>query len=113
VEFALEKVRIGHVSIRWEEHRQQRLWKLIMGSNQIAREFQELFAHVLAAVEREAEACKTPIGKEYRISRVQSPAVVQKDTYSPNVEDKIRKSPSKLEKQAWEGEQTGLTMANS
>lgn len=71
VDFQVEKVRIGHVTIRWEEHRQPRLWKLIMGSNQIAREFHQLFAHVLAAETEDAKAREVPIPKEYRISKAQ------------------------------------------
>lgn len=68
MEFQQEKVRIGHVTIRWEEYRQERMWKLIMGNNQIAKDFNELFTRILSAETEEAKAKETPLGKQYKIS---------------------------------------------
>lgn len=79
VQFELEKVRIGHVAIRWEHHRQPRLWKLIMGNNQIAKDFYDLFAQVLSAEAESARAMDLPIAKQYRISRAQAASPSQQD----------------------------------
>jgi hypothetical protein len=91
VEFQLEKVRIGHVAIRWEEYRQERMWKLIMGNNQIARDFNELFTHVLSAETEEVKAREMPLGKEYKISKpYPPPPSILNEAEGPRYEERLR-----------------------
>lgn len=63
VEFNVEKVRIGHVLIQWEEKRQKHSWKIIMGSNQICKQFYDLFVQVmkLSNEENEVKELEIPI----------------------------------------------------
>lgn len=49
------------------------MWKLIMGNNQIAKDFSELFMQILSAETEEAKAKEVPIGKQYKISKPYDP----------------------------------------
>lgn len=49
------------------------MWKLIMGNNQIAKDFNELFTQILSAETEEAKAKETPLGKQYKISKPYDP----------------------------------------
>lgn len=38
----MERIRIGHVNVRWIERNETKNWKLIMGSNKLAEDFSRL-----------------------------------------------------------------------
>lgn len=47
IEFVPEKVRLGHVLVRWTIKGKPDSWKIIMGSNQVARKFYDLIRECL------------------------------------------------------------------